>query len=65
MLARGVSTHTLHVLQYALLTITHLCARYVLDDVMKLAPHYDVDDDGFITFDEYRKRAIAEDIEGE
>ena len=31
---------------------------------MKLAPHYDIDGDDYITFDEYSKRAIGEDIEG-
>ena len=39
--------------------------RYIMDDVMKLAPHYDVDGDGYIKFDEYSNRAFGEEIEGD
>ena len=41
-----------------------ICHRYIIDSVMRLAPHYDADGDDYITFDEYRKRAIREEIKG-
>ena len=46
------------------LVIDTICRRYIIDNAMRLAPHYDADGDDYITFDEYRKRAIGEDIEG-
>jgi Ca2+-binding EF-hand superfamily protein len=45
--------------------VGHVGKRYIMDDVMRLWPHYDEDEDGYITFDEYKKSAFGETVEDE
>ena len=40
------------------------CCRYILDDALRLGPLYDIDGDGYVTFEEYSERVFGAEIEG-